>query len=73
MVGDDACVATLFADQHTQQRGFAGAVAGDDGYALSLFDAERDVVEQQVVAESFAQMFCLQINHNRCAVISNEN
>ena len=41
--------------EHAEQRGLAGAVRADDAHDATARQAERQVVEQQAVAESLAQ------------------
>ena len=58
---DGAFVGLLLAGDHAEQRGLAGAVRSDDADDAAGRQFEGEVVDQQVVAEAFAQVF--EIDH----------
>ena len=53
---DGAGVRLLLAGDHAEQRGLAGAVRADDADDAAGRQLERQVVDQQIVAEAFAQL-----------------
>ena len=49
----------LLADDHAEQRGLAGAVRADDADDAAGRQLEGEIVDQEPVAEAFADMVCL--------------
>ena len=52
---DRAAIGLFLADDHAEQRGFAGAVRPDDADDAARRQAEAEIVDQQLVAEAFRQ------------------
>jgi hypothetical protein len=57
--GDGARVGRLLAGEHLEQRGLAGAVGADDADDAGLGQRERQVLDEQLVAEALAQVLHL--------------
>ena len=55
----------MLAREQAQERGFAGAVAADQGDALAGFDGEIDAVEQQGTADAEVDVIQGQDRHPR--------
>ena len=53
---DGAAVGLFLPGDHAEQRGLAGAVRADDADDAAWRQLEGEIVDQQIVAKTFAQM-----------------